>query len=105
MTLTLPDVNWWLVGALVLVVALVGWKLAYPAWLYLRRATKRVERPTAQDSDKRAPVGTHEWMREVLEALGDAPADLKLTILQNPQTTVALALKAHNDHLRKVGQK
>lgn len=99
-TLNIPHLNWPVIGGAALAVAVVLWRFGYPLWLYVRRGVKRIDRPAAQDSDKRAPVGAHQWMAEVLAVLGDCPADLKLQILTDEQTTVALALQKYNSHLR-----
>ena len=87
-------------GVAVVLLVLGFWNLGTPLTLYAGRLFSRTQRPTALDSDRRAPVGAQQWMDEVLSAVEGAPDELKLAILTDPDTTVATALKRHRDFLK-----
>lgn len=98
------------VAAGLAVLAVAIWRL----WPYItaarsKAATLKVERlepiigeslQAVGDSDRKAPQGTREWIKEVLAAVDGAPDSLKLEILADPATTVAAAQRRFIEHLQ-----
>lgn len=56
--------------------------------------------PVVSDSDRPAPPGAKQWIREILEAVDGAPESLKLEVLLDGSTTVASAQRRYIEYLR-----
>jgi hypothetical protein len=95
----------------VVLAAHVGWRV----WPHMRAAVVVAGRKLKRDdpqpailpklvetwtSDDPAPPGTLEWIGAVLSAVSGAPDELKLSILLDPDTTVASAQAAYIEYLR-----